>query len=163
MNQIKINTIIVDDNKELCNILNEYLSMQGDIVVTGIANDGLEALKLIQEKKPNLVILDMIMPRLDGLGVLEVLSNMNLSVVPKIIVFSAVGQDKLTKRAITLGIDYYITKPFNLDIFVKRIRQMFNDDNSNDKLIKPVTFMNDLKEKLNNNEVYLKETARIFA
>ena len=60
MNQIKINTIIVDDNKELCNILNEYLSMQGDIVVTGIANDGLEALKLIQEKKPNLVILDMI-------------------------------------------------------------------------------------------------------
>lgn len=50
MEESKISVIIADDNKEFCNILNDYLLNQRDIVVTGIAKDGVEALKLIQEK-----------------------------------------------------------------------------------------------------------------
>jgi len=120
----KINMVIVDDNKEFCNILNDCFSMQNDFVVTGIAENGLEALKLIKEKKPNLVILDMIMPILDGLGVLESLNTMDLNPIPCIIVLSAVGLDEITQRAISLGADYYIKKPFNIDAFIKRIRQI---------------------------------------
>ncbi|MDP4179187.1 MAG: response regulator, partial [Bacillota bacterium] len=66
MEESKIKVIIADDNKEFCNILNDYLLNQRDIVVIGIAKDGVEALNLIQEKKPDLVILDIIMPHLDG-------------------------------------------------------------------------------------------------
>ena len=123
----KISVIIADDNKEFCSILNDYLLNQRDIVVTGIAKDGREALTLIEEKQPDLVVLDIIMPHLDGLGVLEKLNSMNLEKFPRIVVLSAVGQDKITQRAITLGADYYVVKPFDMDIFTKRIRDMFND------------------------------------
>ncbi|SMC17500.1 two-component system, response regulator, stage 0 sporulation protein A [Clostridium acidisoli DSM 12555] len=127
MEYSKINVLIADDNKEFCNILNDYLLNQSDMVVVGIAKDGIEALKLIEEKKPDLVILDIIMPHLDGLGVLERLNNMNIEHMPNVIVLSAVGQDKITQRAITLGADYYVVKPFDMDVFTKRIRQMFNN------------------------------------
>ncbi|MGL5243732.1 MAG: sporulation transcription factor Spo0A, partial [Sarcina sp.] len=127
MKDSKISVLIADDNKEFCNILNDYLLNQRDIVVTGIAKDGVEALKLIEEKKPDLVVLDIIMPHLDGLGVLEKLNSLNTEKIPRIIVLSAVGQDKITQRAITLGADYYVVKPFDMDVFTKRIRQMFNN------------------------------------
>ena len=90
----KISVVIADDNKEFCSILNDYLLNQKDIVVTGIAKDGREALTLIEEKQPDLVVLDIIMPHLDGLGVLERLNSMNLTKFPRIVVLSAVGQDK---------------------------------------------------------------------
>ena len=126
MEDSKISVLIADDNKEFCSILNDYLLNQKDVVVTGIANDGREALSLIETKKPDLVILDIIMPHLDGLGVLEKLNTMNLEKMPRVIILSAVGQDKITQKAITLGADYYVVKPFDMDIFIKRIREMFN-------------------------------------
>lgn len=126
MEDSKISVLIADDNKEFCSILNDYLLNQKDIVVTGIAKDGREALNLIIERQPDLVILDIIMPHLDGLGVLEKLNTMNLEKTPRIIILSAVGQDKITQQAITLGADYYIVKPFDMEVFIKRIREMFN-------------------------------------
>lgn len=78
MEDSKISVLIADDNKEFCSILNDYLLNQRDIVVTGIAKDGREAVELVVEKQPDLVILDIIMPHLDGLGVLEKLNTMNL-------------------------------------------------------------------------------------
>ena len=126
MNDSKISVLIADDDKEFCSILNDYLLNQRDIVVTAMAKDGLEALELIEEKQPDLVVLDIIMPHLDGLGVLERLNSMNLPKMPRVIVLSAVGQDKITQRAITLGADYYVVKPFDMDVFTKRIREMFS-------------------------------------
>ena len=126
MEDSKISVLIADDNKEFCSILNDYLLNQKDIVVTGIAKDGREALELIVERKPDLVILDIIMPHLDGLVVLEKLNTMDLEKTPRIIILSAVGQDKITQQAITLGADYYTVKPFDMEVFTKRIREMFN-------------------------------------
>ena len=126
MEDSKISVLIADDNKEFCSILNDYLLNQKDIVVTGIAKDGREALELIQQKQPDLVVLDIIMPHLDGLGVLEKLNGMDLDKMPRVIVLSAVGQDKITQQAITLGADYYVVKSFDMDIFTKRIREMFS-------------------------------------
>ncbi|WP_027632920.1 sporulation transcription factor Spo0A [Clostridium hydrogeniformans] len=139
MEDSKITVLIADDNKEFCNILNDYLLNQRDIDVIGIAKDGLEALKLIEERKPELVVLDIIMPHLDGLGVLERLNTMNLDPMPRIIVLSAVGQDKITQRAITLGADYYVIKPFDMEVFTKRIRQMFNNTISSEESKKTVS------------------------
>lgn len=132
MEDSKISVLIADDNKEFCSILNDYLLNQRDIIVTGIAKDGIEALDLIQEKEPDLVILDIIMPHLDGLGVLEKLNNMNLKKMPRVIILSAVGQDKITQKAIKLGADYYVVKPFDMDVFIKRIRDMFNSNESSE-------------------------------
>ncbi|WP_017415724.1 sporulation transcription factor Spo0A [Clostridium tunisiense] len=157
MDQNCINVLIDDDNKEFCNILNDYLLSQKDINVVAIAKDGIEALKLIGEKRPDLIVLDIIMPHLDGLGVLEKLNTMNLSPMPRIIVLSAVGQDKITQRAITLGADYYVVKPFDMDVFTKRIRQMFNNTISSDEEKRSIVVndMSDIKIRSNNEPMNL--------
>lgn len=152
MENNKISVVIADDNKEFCNILNDYLLNQRDIIVTGVAKDGIEALKLIEEKKPDLVVLDIIMPHLDGLGVLERLNTINMDPMPRVIVLSAVGQDKITQRAITLGADYYVVKPFDMDVFTKRIRQMFNNIISSDQVKKTISLIETEEIKVKKSE-----------
>ncbi|MTI65448.1 MAG: sporulation transcription factor Spo0A [Firmicutes bacterium] len=125
-----IGVLIADDNKDFCNILQEYLSTQEDVEVVGVAKDGFEALDLICEENPDVLVLDIIMPHLDGLGVLEKLNTMDLEEFPKTIVLSAVGQDKITQRAINLGADYYVVKPFDFEVFMKRIRQLVGNMSS---------------------------------
>ena len=73
---------------------------------------------------PDVVLLDVIMPHLDGIGVLEKLNNSNN--MPICIMLSAVGQDNITKRALMMGASYYMVKPFELDVLVKRIRDLKN-------------------------------------
>ncbi|MDI6602270.1 MAG: sporulation transcription factor Spo0A, partial [Thermoanaerobacteraceae bacterium] len=118
--------VIVDDNKEFCTILKDCLERDEGIKVIGTANDGNQALKIIQDTQPDLIILDIIMPYLDGLGVLEKLPMIKLSRLPRIIILSAVGQDTITQKAISMGIDYYIVKPFDMDTFVQRVREVLN-------------------------------------
>lgn len=132
MEQRSISVLIADDNKEFCNILSDYFSSQKDITVVGVAKDGIEVLELIEETKPDLVVLDIIMPHLDGLGVLERLNTMNINPMPRIIILSAVGQDKITQRAIALGADYYVVKPFDMDVLSNRIRDMFSGTTGGD-------------------------------
>ena len=162
MEQNSINVLIADDNKEFCNILSDYFSSQKDINVVGVAKDGIEVLDLIEQTKPELVVLDIIMPHLDGLGVLERLSTMNLNPMPRIIILSAVGQDKITQRAIALGADYYVVKPFDMDVLSNRIRDMFSGSNSGDVTRKVSTSTNgtsssayDVKVKQNNAAIDL--------
>ena len=119
----KITVLIADDNKDFCDIIGQYLSKQDDIELAGIAHDGADALNKIKELKPDVVVLDIIMPHMDGL-VLEKLHEETMNICPKVIILSAVGQDKITQRAIALGADYYIVKPFDLEVFVKRIREL---------------------------------------
>lgn len=64
------------------------------------------------------------MPRLDGLGVLERLEENNIEKMPMCIMLSAVGQDKITQKAINLGAQYYIVKPFEISVLIKRIKEL---------------------------------------
>ncbi len=119
----KIQVIIADDNMEFCEILYDYLNTNNDIEVIGIAHDGIEVLNLITKKLPDIVILDIIMPRLDGIGVMENVLSQQLEKHPKFIILSGIGQEKITQRALALGAEYYIIKPFDLNILVSRIIQ----------------------------------------
>jgi len=120
----KIQVVIADDNREFGDILCEYLSNQNDIEIVGVARDGLEAFDLITTKMPDIAVLDIIMPHLDGLGVLEKVNSIQMSKKPLFIILSAVGQDKITQRALALGAEYYVVKPFDMDVLVSRIRQL---------------------------------------
>ena len=148
----KVNILIADDNKEFCNILYEYLLMQEDMVVAGIAENGVEALKLIGEKKPDLIILDIIMPMLDGLGVLERLNAMELDQKPRVIVLSAVGQDKITQRALSLGADYYVLKPFNMKQFIITIRQVTNQNIYSYDVKKEIIYLENTESEIRKSE-----------
>ena len=120
----KISVLVADDNLEFANTLTNYLGKDEDMEVVGVAKDGLEAVAQIKQKKPDVVILDVIMPHLDGLGVLEKLSTENLEKRPSCIMLSAVGQEKITQKAINLGAEYYVVKPFEIDVLIKRIKEL---------------------------------------
>lgn len=120
----KIRVLVADDNREFAATLVSYLSKEEDMEVIEQARDGNEAFEKIVSSKPDIVLLDIIMPHLDGLGVLEKLNEANMEKKPMCIILSAVGQDKITQKAINLGAQYYIVKPFDIEILVKRIKEL---------------------------------------
>ena len=122
----KISVLIADDNQEFSTTLATYLKNQDDMVVVGRAKDGNEALDMISSLMPDVILLDVIMPHLDGIGVLEQINMIKMNKKPICIMLSAVGQDKITRRAIELGAEYYVVKPFDIDLLITRIRELKN-------------------------------------
>lgn len=117
--------VIVDDNESLAVLIKDSLDKEERFEVIGLAKDGEEGLTLINQLRPDIVILDMVMPKADGLTVLEQLQN---SYGPDIIILSAIGHDIITKRAMSLGAMYYIIKPFEINGFINRLNQLFHGD-----------------------------------
>lgn len=89
----KLSILLVDDNSIFRSLVRDYIEQQEDMEVVGEAGDGEEALEQIENLMPDLVLLDIIMPRFDGLAVLEKLWEMNLEKRPVVMVLSAVGQE----------------------------------------------------------------------
>ena len=124
--QKKITVTVADDNKEFAKIITKFLNEQEDIEVVGVANNGKEAVDIILAKQPNVALLDVIMPQLDGIGVLEKINSSSVKNKTSFIMLSAVGQDTITQKAIMLGAEYYIVKPFDLETLANRIREVSN-------------------------------------
>ena len=120
----KISVVIADDNIEFAEILKNFLNSKGDVEVQAMASDGDEAFKMIAEKEPDVALLDIIMPHLDGIGVLERLASSGSAKNTTVIVLSAIGQDAITQRSIMLGAEYYMVKPFELELLYKRIKEV---------------------------------------
>ena len=115
--------LIVDNNVELCHVLEDYLNRQSDLEVVGKAHDREQALEQIKTLQPDVVLLDVTMPYLDGIGVLERLDTLKLVKRPRIIVITAFGTDRLILRLQALNPEYFMVKPFRLQVLVERIRQ----------------------------------------
>jgi two-component system response regulator (stage 0 sporulation protein A) len=124
--QRNIRVLLADDNREFVEVLKEYIQSQVDMEIVGVAYHGNEALEMIFRETPDIVVLDIIMPHLDGLGVLEKIQYETHK--PRVIILSAFGQETMTQRAVNLGADYYILKPFDLNTLGNRIRQLFTED-----------------------------------
>lgn len=120
----KITVLIADDNIEFTMTLASYLEQDDQMEVIGTAKNGEEAFEMIVNTRPDIVLLDVIMPHLDGLGVLEKLNAINLEKYPLCVMLSAVGQDKITQRAIELGAQYYVVKPIDITVLIKRIKDL---------------------------------------
>lgn len=122
----KITVLIADDNSEFANNLAGYVEREEEMEVIGMARDGNEAFDMVCNIEPDILLLDVIMPHLDGIGVLEKIQNASLRKPPLCIMLSAVGQDKITQRAIDLGAEYYVVKPFDIKLLLKRIKDLKN-------------------------------------
>lgn len=120
--------LIADDNREFAELLSEYLNDQLDMQVVGMASNGHDVLTMTEELQPDVLVLDIIMPVLDGIGVLERLRQMAHITSPRVIMLTAFGQDAVTKRALDLGALYYVLKPFDMDLLVERIRDVVSQD-----------------------------------
>lgn len=120
----KISVCLVDDNKELIQLMKDYFAEQEDIDVIGEAYNGRDCLDMLEEKEPDVLILDIIMPHIDGLAVLNSIRTMDLKTHPSVIMLTAFGQEEVMKKAVDLGASYFILKPFDLDNLADQIRQV---------------------------------------
>ena len=92
----KIKILVADDNKDFANIVREFLSRYEEFDVIGVAYDGNETLKMTFDSKPDVIILDIIMPIIDGIGVMQRLNESNLDKKPEILILSGISQEKMT-------------------------------------------------------------------
>ncbi|MFC4182354.1 sporulation transcription factor Spo0A [Saccharococcus thermophilus] len=122
---MKIKVCIADDNRELVSLLEEYISSQSDMEVIGTAYNGQDCLYMLEEKQPDILLLDIIMPHLDGLAVLEKIRTKRQQQPPNVIMLTAFGQEDVTKKAVELGASYFILKPFDMENLVHHIRQIY--------------------------------------
>ncbi|MCD8348705.1 MAG: sporulation transcription factor Spo0A [Lachnospiraceae bacterium] len=120
----KLNVAIADDNDRMVQILDHLVSSDEELQVVGKAGNGEELIEIIKEKEPDVVLLDIIMPKLDGLGVMDRVNREPNMKKPAFIVISAVSQQKTTVEAFNLGAEYYILKPFDQENVLNHIKRV---------------------------------------
>lgn len=120
----KIKLCLVDDNRELIRMMEEYFNTQPDIEVIGVAFNGQSCLELLDEVEPDVLILDIIMPHIDGLAVLNKLRQQERNSFPNVIMLTAFGQEEVMKKAADMGASYFMLKPFDIENLAEQIRQV---------------------------------------
>ena len=118
-----INVLIVDDLTFIKMVLKDLVEMAGFRVV-GEASDGEEALRLFEEKRPDIVLMDITMPKMDGLTALQRI--LALDPEAKVIMCSALGQQRLILQAIQLGAKDFIVKPFRPERVIGSIKKILD-------------------------------------
>lgn len=121
----EIAVAIADDNERILDLLGEIIGSDKDLKLVGKANNGEDAYSLIKEKQPDVMLLDLIMPKMDGLSVMDLVNNdEEIKKRPSFIIVTAVGQERITEDAFRKGANYYILKPFNNEMVLNRIKNV---------------------------------------
>ncbi|HIX52162.1 MAG TPA: sporulation transcription factor Spo0A [Candidatus Lachnoclostridium stercoripullorum] len=120
-----INIAIADDNPQTLSLLGEILEQEEGFHVVGRAENGEDAYNMIVKTRPDVVLLDIIMPRLDGISVMErVRKQSGLEKMPSFIMVTAASSESVTSEAFAKGANYYIMKPFSRDTVVDKVRRL---------------------------------------
>ena len=125
-----INVLIADGNTEMSAKLRDFLSKQKDFVVQGTVDNGVDAIDKIAEEKPDIVILEMLLPKIDGIGVLKAVQSKKIEKRPVFLVLSSLSQDMMIREAISLGAYCFMLKPFDFSILTERIRRIVKKERS---------------------------------
>ena len=118
----KIRIFLTDDNDEIRAALHKYLEAQEDMIISGEAANGVEALQRLPECPSDVIILDLIMPQMDGFGVLEQVQRIPPEQRPRVIALTALGREDFIARALRLGVNYYMVKPAEMSQLMDRVR-----------------------------------------
>jgi len=120
-----LNILIIDDNEQITKMLTTFLELKKHKCT--VSNEGKEGLKLIQEDKHDVILLDLAMPEFDGYNVIKELEEKNTIRDYKIIVFTAstITQDELDEL-VRRGVTSYILKPIDIDILLSKIIEIAN-------------------------------------
>ncbi|MBR7188272.1 MAG: sporulation transcription factor Spo0A [Clostridia bacterium] len=117
----KIRVMLADDNRSMLKLMSDYLSRKENVELVAAVSDGLEIPGAVLESAPDVLVMDIIMPRQDGFMTLEKLGEDGFPVKPKVIVLTGLARDDFIVRAIQLGASYYMVKPFDLNLLYARI------------------------------------------
>ena len=117
----KIRVMLADDNQSILRILTDFFTRKPDIELVGAVSDGAEVVRTVRETLPDILVLDIIMPRRDGFLTLEELQQADAMPKPKVIVLTGLARDDFIMRAIRLGASYYMVKPVDMELLYERI------------------------------------------
>lgn len=121
----QLNVAIADDNERILDLLGEIVNSDDELTLVGKARNGEEMYEIIKAKDPDVVLLDLIMPKMDGLSVMEMVhDDKSIKKHPQFIVITAIGQEKITEDAFSKGASYYILKPFKREVILNRIKNL---------------------------------------
>ena len=121
---IRRTVVLADSNEEFRGMLRDIIERAEGFTVVGTAGDGEEAVKLIGEKRPDLVVMDHVLPVLDGLSVLRQIKP-NEEANPRVIILSSFYTDKILAEVVELGADYFLSKPCAPDALLDRMHSIF--------------------------------------
>ena len=122
----RIRIIMADDNLDICSYFSGILARQEDMELVGTATDGVEALRLAKELRPDVLLTELMLPKLDGLELLRRLRESGVS--PRVIVLTGFYNAKVVADCSALGADYFLPKPCELQSLIARIRQAAGQD-----------------------------------
>ena len=115
----KFSVVLLEDNEDIAGKVEAKLTTRDDLVLIGKSDDGYEGTVLLEKLKPDFLILDIILPSVDGFAVLDYISKMDKK--PRVIVVSALSHEYFVNKALNLGADYYMVKPFDVNTLIDRI------------------------------------------
>jgi DNA-binding response OmpR family regulator len=136
--------LVADDEQEIRNLLDHFLKGQGYEVV--LASDGNQALKLAAEENPQVIILDIKMPGLDGLEVCKRLKEKDQTKFIPVIVITGFEDNKM--EALNMGADDFVNKPFDMAEISSRVRSALRIRNLTDELERAVAYIEELRKDL---------------
>ena len=131
MNKIKV--LLIDDNQNLVDMVKQYFSIHAVIEVSDVAFNGKDGLSLMEKNKYDLVLLDLIMPGMDGVKVLEECSKKSIDA--KILILTSYNSPEIIRKVSGLGIKYFMLKPFELSDLEEKILEYSNNEVYNKKTI----------------------------
>lgn len=148
--------LIVDDNRDFCEKLKNYLGLNENFNVVGTAYDGKTGYEMALETKPDILLTDIVMPVMDGLTLMNKIKNSNiLSQKPKIIAFSSTGYESIINNAMRLGAEFYFIKPFEMNALEERINEILTEKNSKNSY--PVLSLASSKDLETNITMYIQQ------
>lgn len=116
-----IRVLIVDDNMLLCRRISEQLTAKNGLAQIECVGDGAQALSMLKKGKYDILLMDLILPQIDGFGLLEGLRQNDITPPANIVVISALSQDDVIRRACNLGANYFVVKPFDIETLCRRL------------------------------------------
>ena len=116
--------LLADANEEFRTVLREMLETTEEFKIAGTTGDGAEALRLLETLHPDLVVMDVVLPGLDGLSLLRQIGQRGLP-MPKVILLSAFCSDQVVGEAMSLGVSYFLPKPCEIDALMERMHSVF--------------------------------------
>ena len=136
--------LVADDEQEIRNLLDHFLKGQGYEVV--LASDGNEALKLAAEENPQVIILDIKMPGLDGLEVCKQLKENEQTKLIPVIVITGFEDNKM--ESLNIGADDFVNKPFDMAEISSRVRSALRIKHLTNELERAVAYIEELRKEL---------------
>jgi CheY-like chemotaxis protein len=145
MNTEDANILVVDDNEQNLELLQAYLE---DIQCRTIpARDGIEALEIIKKSKPDLVLLDVMMPKMSGFEVCRRIKNNPETADLPVIMVTALNELRDIERAIESGTDDFLSKPVNKLELITRVKTMLKLKNLSDQLERTLAYLSEIEKQ----------------